>query len=189
MKKWILLLLLILTMIPITESRVAIEISTDNLTWTSARFYGEIVNDINQTGSINNLQPDTLYYIRANDSTTNYTYTTYRTAAGGINQMEIALMILMVFLMLIFIIIAYISESEVIKIISLMIFMGFAWLAYALGLQMAKDGGATTELLKVLSSGYKFMTFTFIGILCMMFVYFLYSVVMTSYYTMKGENK
>ena len=61
-----------------------VDISTDNLTWTSLVPSGN-------TATATELQADTTYYFRAKDEMSSFGYLNQRTKSGGINEMEIAL--------------------------------------------------------------------------------------------------
>lgn len=64
---------------------VECQISTDNSTWVNVEstLLGGCVDDTNNISHIQNLDENTLYYIRCKDDTTDWGYTTQRTGESG----------------------------------------------------------------------------------------------------------
>lgn len=87
--------MLVMFCLPTVFASVTCEIGTDNLTWmnvTTTR-YGGCVDDDNNMGYAQNLQPDTEYFIRCKNTTHAWGYESFTTDASGEEEPMAALAI------------------------------------------------------------------------------------------------
>ena len=178
MNKKTLIIILTLLVIPIVYATVDLEISLDNATWKNVTEFGGQTDNVNSRGFVNTLHPNTDYYFRAKDSGTDWGYTEQRTDPGGINEMEIAIVLGLIVMLLIFIIIMIISEHIWFRILSCMFATGFAWVLYATMIQLAKDNSASGGVIDILTGGYSMMKGIFIMLYILILCFGIYSVMM-----------
>lgn len=82
---------LIITILLTLTTHAALEISIDNASWQDATIYGLEVYEENGTLLLDGLDPDTTYYFRANNDSTNYTYLQTRTQPAEDHMLAIIL--------------------------------------------------------------------------------------------------
>jgi len=56
--------------------------------------------------------------------------------------------------------------------------MGFAWVIYGLILELATSSGATANVIRILTAGYRMMVYTFLTIFALSLLYLFYRMIM-----------
>ena len=77
------LISIIILVLLATLTQAEIELSMDNITWADAGNYGVEIYVENGTAIVDGLDESTLYYFRARNASSNWTYTSQRTKGSG----------------------------------------------------------------------------------------------------------
>ena len=168
-----------------------IDISVDNSTWVNvtAPTYRGFINETNRTASVLLLSEETLYYFRVyNDTHTAPTYFHQRTKGEG---NLISVMIGLILFVLIFMLMVYFVENLYIKLLSLMISMGFSWVVYGYILRIAADSAFSSATITVLEAGYKLMVYLYIVLWTLIGFYFFAMLIfgIGNWLKMRKKNK
>ena len=115
-------LLMLLLVVIVYAGDVECEISTDNITFTTidSTLYGGCIDNstTDGLGYIQNLEPDTLYYIRCKEEgVSGWAYISQKTESGGINEKMIAAIMGFLGMGLFFFILAWHSKAIGLKIL------------------------------------------------------------------------
>ena len=95
---------------------------------------------------------------------------------GFSNMLET--IIALIFFAVLFLVLVFLFQPLEIKIILFMAVMGFAWVIYGLILELATSSGATANVIRILTAGYRMMVYTFLTIFALSLLYLFYRMIM-----------
>lgn len=154
-----------------------IQISLDNSSWVDASYYGLEVYVENGTILVDGLDPDTTYYFRAKNSSTDWGYTSIeRTNPGGVDKVAIAIVLGLVGIIAVLL---YISKTISHKPLKLFIFF-IVWLLILFSITMMQQFSTDAEVSSNLSMIYQICLWAFVFITFYIVIMFIKNAVVSA---------
>lgn len=138
-------------LLPSVTAATQIEISADNVTWESidSTKYGGNIDDANNRSYVHTLNASATYYIRSKNATTSWYYQTVETEEGGLDQMELSMVLGIGIVALLFLLIAfYLDDNHFLLKLMLIFFALISIIQIPSAIINQSSAGSQTTFLK-----------------------------------------